>query len=244
MAVKSVICSKCGAEQAIKRNEDGTMNCMFCGEPIENLPEYDENEELVYPEDKVTAQEPLGEAIKTDFILSSEEVEEALLSSGRLKKRKVIPIIETVILSIIFFMMCVVIICQIFDLGLWGFDKGQLQPVEFLFVILVGLFIPAVWVLPQVSKKKYIKNSTSGLEVRVNFYENLAEVVTSDGKESWQLIYNGEYELTETENLILVLLKNHQILVVPKRSFANDGEYEKAVEYLKISESPEEKNEN
>ena len=33
MAIKTVKCEGCGAEQAIMRNEDGTMNCVFCGEP-------------------------------------------------------------------------------------------------------------------------------------------------------------------------------------------------------------------
>ena len=47
MAIKTVKCPQCEAEQAIVRGEDDTMQCAFCGAEI-SLPEYQEGEEMDY----------------------------------------------------------------------------------------------------------------------------------------------------------------------------------------------------
>ena len=226
MKIKTVTCPDCGAEQAILRNEDGTMNCAFCGKEIENLPEPDENEGLYYtdkPEEEAEQRiAPEGEPVKAVFILSADEVESALLTAGKLKKRKLIPIIEAVAFALLGIASLFTVIFGI--LGIGKFTRPGVS--EWIFTVLMFVMIPVVFVLPNKAKKNIVKNSTSGNELTVTVYENVADVVVEkSGEKGWQLPLDGSYTYRYENALTVLSLKNGQILVIPDRA-VNENEVE------------------
>ena len=96
MAIKTVKCPKCDSETAVIKNDEGKVLCPFCGEEITDVPEVGEGEQFEYSDTPNDEQEnkkivPFGEEIDVSFVLSEIEVGNALESSGKLKKRKIIP---------------------------------------------------------------------------------------------------------------------------------------------------------
>lgn len=217
---KLIVCPKCQAEQAICRDDEGKMKCVFCGEELD-LPEYSEEEEFFeqQTEDVPAVQEPVGDPVCLTYVLNEDEVEDALFSSGKIGTRKIIPILETVGLSIAIIIFAIPLIGGQFGL----YDKFQ-KPVVFdwiIFAILLAL-IPLIWILPSRTKKNIVKRSTTGSRLQVEIFENIARVtVNENAEESWVLTL-GDYRLVETERNFIMVLKNGQILVIPKRSVKDE----------------------
>ncbi|MBR2151686.1 MAG: hypothetical protein IJ944_00150 [Clostridia bacterium] len=233
---KTVVCPKCLAEQAISRDADGKMDCVFCGEELE-LPEYEEGEELEPEnfEDEVKNPriEPIGEPIELNYVLNHDEVSDALFSSGKISERKIIPILETIGLSI-----AAVILGLPLILGQFGLVEGFKQPAftDWLFVILMLGLIPVVWIMPNKTKKSIIKRSTTGSQLNVKIFENIATVVVNDNQdEAWDLELGKNYRLVETEIIYILVLQNGQLLVFPKRAI-NDEDIEKVKARIEIKE--------
>lgn len=218
MAIKTVTCQKCGAEQAILRDEDGNMNCLFCGAPMD-LPAYEPGEEpdasYEQPEEpeKLT---PEGEPIPAVFVLSEEEVGTAFAATGKVKERKYILWIETVILA---GFGTAILVMNI--LGL--LNKAGMKPPEvatWLYVVLCYGMLPVIWIMPRRTKRKMIRNATSGNQLTVTIYENLMEIHIEgrDPKDDWQQPFDGSYGYRHEQGLFLLSLKSGQILVIPERS--------------------------
>lgn len=233
---KTVICPKCLAEQAISRDDEGKMSCVFCGEELE-LPEYEEGEELE-PENfdeevKTSRIEPIGEPIELNYVLNHDEVEDALFSSGKISERKIIPILETIGLSI-----AAVILGLPLILGQFSLVEGFKQPAftDWLFVILMLGLIPVVWIMPNKTKKSIIKRSTTGSRLDVSVYENIATIVVNEDKnDAWDLELGKGYRFIETEIIYIFVLDNGQLLVIPKRAVA-DGDIDTLKTRIEIKE--------
>lgn len=233
---KTVVCPKCQAEQAIIRDEEGKMNCVFCGEVLD-LPEYEAGEELDADLPQVVRIQPEGEEIKINYVLSQEEVEDALFSSGKIGQRKIIPILETIGLGIAFIILGLPVI-----FGQFGLMEGFKKPTFFdwLFCVLMLVLIPLVWIMPERTKKSIVKRSTTGSKLDISIYENIATVtVNEEWNESWDLELGKDYRLVETEKIFIFILNNGQLLVFPKRSF-NDEDIDKVRARIEIKETKSE----
>ena len=247
MAIKTVTCKACGAEQAIFRDENGEMKCAFCGEPIE-LPPYEEGEELDAqyspdaPEEK-PALTPVGEPIEAVFVLSEEEVGASFTAAGKVKERKYLLWIETVILlalGIVFLVFNIkglkaagsgtagataitTAVDTVKAVTATGLQKPGIS--EWLFVVLCFGLLPVVWLMPKRTRKKIIKNATSGNQLTITVYENLLNIHVEghDPKDDWQQPFDGSYRLIRAEGLMILDLADGRILVIPERSLPEDG---------------------
>ncbi len=224
MSVKTVICPQCEAEQAIVRDENNIMKCAFCGAEIE-LPEYEEGEELEYSYDETGEKqepkvEPVGERIDAVFVLSEEEVGNAFEISGKIKERKYIIYIE---LALLFFFGTAILVMNI--LGLMG--KAELKAptvTNWLYVALCYGMLPVIAIMPKRTKKKIIRNATSGNQLELGIYENVMEVHI-DGREKaddWQQPFDGSFGVICERGLMVLTLANGQILAIPERCLAED----------------------
>lgn len=220
MAIKTVTCSACGAQQAILRDEDGNMKCVFCGEPID-LPDYEEGEEFDYSYDEKTEEilQPEGEKIDAIFVLNEEEVGTAFTISGKLKERRYILYIETAVLII--FGTIILIMSILGLLGKASMEKPSVG--NWLYVVLCYGMLPVIWIMPKRTKKKIIRNATSGNQLTLSIYDNLLHVHIDgrDESEDWQQPFDGSYGLIHQEGLFVLSLKNGQILVIPERSLTD-----------------------
>ena len=213
---KTVICTECGAEQAICRDDEGKMKCAFCSCELE-LPEYEEGEELTDYITPIKRIEPIGDAIEIEYVLTADEVEEALFSTGKIRERKLIPIIETVFCGIFIIMQGISIGCGLAKVGKYPMPRFS----DWLLLVIMGALIPLVWYLPKKTKKDIVKRSTTGSTLNVKMFENIAEVVVNgDQNDSWYVEYGKDYEILESEKLINVILINEgkKLLVLPKRA--------------------------
>ena len=224
MAIKTVKCPDCGAEQAIMRDEEGKMNCVFCGTAID-LPEYEAGEEMDYayetPEDATKCGvEPQGEKVEAVFVLSEDEVGKSFEISGRLKERRWLLYVETVVL---FLLGTGILVMNI--LGTLG-KAGVQQPdlIMWLYVVLCYGMLPVIWVMPQRTKKKIIKNATSGNQLTLSIYENLINIHIDgrEDKEDWQQPFDGSFGVLHQDGLFVLTLKNGQILVIPERCLTEE----------------------
>lgn len=219
---KTVVCPKCMAEQAISRDADGKMDCVFCGEELE-LPEYEEGESWGNLEENSNESipvEPIGEEIELIYVLNHDEVSEALFTSGKLVERKIIPILETIGLSIAAIILGLPVI-----LGQFGIVEQFKTPrfTDWLFFIMMLCLIPLVWILPERTKKSIIKRSTTGSQITLGIYENVTFVMVDDDlDEMWNFELGKDYRLIETEKIFILVLKSGQLLVIPKRSIADE----------------------
>lgn len=223
MAVKTVICPQCKAEQAILREEESNiMKCAFCEAEME-LPEYEEGEEFDYSYEEETEAEklePQGEKIEAVFVLNEEEVGNAFDVSGKVKERKYIIYIELALLA--FFGLSILVMNV---LGLMG--KGGIQrptTTNWLYVVLCFGMIPVVAILPKRTKQKIIRKSTSGNQLEISIYENLFEVHIAgrDEKDDWQQPFDGSYGVIHDRNLFVLTLSNGQILAIPERALTEE----------------------
>ncbi len=225
MSVKTVKCPECEAEQAILRGEDDTMNCAFCGAKIQ-LPEYQEGEEFDYSyEDEkqtqeVKKEEPQGEKIDAIFVLSEDEVGKAFEVSGKIKERKYIIYIE---LALLFLFGTAILVMNI--LGLLG--KAGVEPPQkstWFYVAMCYGMLPVIAIMPKRTKKKIIRNATSGNQLEIGVYENLFEVHIAghDAEDDWQQLYDGSFGVINEEGLFVLTLANGQILAIPERCLADE----------------------
>ena len=225
MALKTVICPACRAEQAIEREneQDTTMNCVFCGEQIE-LPPYEAGEAEAYSYAEDITEEakllPEGEAILSTFVLSEEEVGTAFTVSGRLKERKWILYIETALLVLLGTFMLVASVLGI--LGKAGFKAPA--TINWVYVVLCFGMLPVIWISPQKTKKKIIKNATSGNQLTLSIYENLIHIHIegNDPEDDWQQPIDGSFGVIDEANMFVLTLKSGQILVIPHRSLTEE----------------------
>ena len=221
MAIKTVKCPKCDSETAVIKDENGKVFCPFCGEEIVDIPEIKEGEQFEYsdvPADKDTKKiEPVGEEIDLSFVLSEEEVGNALETSGKLKKRKIIPFIEAALFGLLGIFSLLSIIFSY--AGLFGMGKTKPNFSHYLVTVICFCMVPAVFTLPERQKKKYIRSATSGNQVNLKVYENLLEVcVLGNEEDAWQLELDGDYGINYEYNQTVLSLKNGQILVIPDRA--------------------------
>jgi len=235
---KTVICPKCLAEQAISRDDEGKMNCVFCGEELE-LPEYEEGEGLdpvIDGDEKENSRiEPIGEPIELTYVLNHDEVEDALFSSGKISERKFIPILETIGLAIAAIIMGIPVFIGQFGL-MENFQKPRFT--DWFFVLLMLCIIPVVWIMPKRTKKSIIKRSTTGSRLDVSVYENIATIVVNEDKnDAWDLELGKGYRFIETEIIYIFVLDNGQLLVIPKRAVA-DGDIDILKTRIEIKEEP------
>ncbi len=229
MAIKTVKCTACEAEQAIVREnpEDTAMACVFCGEPIE-LPAFEEGEGMEYSYDEATQEkepdwEPVGDAITATFVLNEQEVGDAFLLSGKLKERKWILYLETALLAVFGIVMLVSSILGLLNVG--GFKAPQL--INWVYVVLCFGMLPVIWLMPKREKKRRIRAATSGNQLTLTIYENLM-VVHVDGhdpEDDWQLHFDGSFGVIQEGGLFILTLQSGQILVLPERSLT-DGQIE------------------
>ncbi len=222
MSVKTVKCPECEAEQAILRDENNSMKCVFCGAEI-SLPEYEEGEDFdySYEEEKGPEKiEPQGEKIDAVFVLNEEEVGNAFAISGKIKERKYIIYIE---LALLFLFGSAILVMNI--LGLMG-RAGIEKPVttNWLYVALCYGMLPVVAIMPKRTKKKIIRNATSGNQLELAIYENLFEVHIEgrDPKDDWQQLYDGSFGLIHDKGLFVLTLQNGQILAIPERCLTEE----------------------
>ncbi|MBR3844772.1 MAG: hypothetical protein IKM39_04625 [Clostridia bacterium] len=218
MSVKTVKCPECEAEQAIVRDEDNTMKCAFCGAEI-SLPDFEEGESIDYSYDEEKEPEkiePQGEKIEAVFVLNEEEVGNAFAVSGKIKERKYIIYIE---LALLFFFGTAILIMNILGfMGRAGIEKPTTT--NWLYVALCYGMLPVVGMLPKRTKRKIIRNATSGNQLEISIYENLFEVHIEgrDPKDDWQQPYDGSFGLIHDKGLFVVTLQSGQILAIPERS--------------------------
>ncbi len=229
MAIQTVTCPACGAQQAPLAGEDGGMKCAFCGQSID-LPEgvsaledeqwagsYDEAAEAAAP--RLT---PEGEAVKAVFVLSETEVGDAFYLSGKVKERKWLLVVETAVLAALGLGMLIMNI-----LGLLGRAGIQPPPVmNWVYVVVCLGLLPVIWLLPERTRKKMIRTATSGNQLTVTLYDNLLTVHIEgrDEADDWQQPYDGSYALTEGKGLFVLTLKSGQLLVIPRRCFTAEQE--------------------
>ncbi len=222
MAIKTVVCPACGAEQAIMRDEEGKMNCVFCEQPIE-LPEYEEGEGMDYSYDEekpeeVSKTEPVGEKIDAVFVLNEQEVGDAFTVSGKLKERKWILYIETAIFILVGGVTGTMNVIHLVN----GDMKVGFS--EWLIVAVCLFMLPFIWTMPKRTKRKIIQKSTSGNQLTVSIYENLMNihVAGADEKDDWQQEFDGSYQLLHEKGLFVIILSNGQLLVIPERSLTEE----------------------
>lgn len=213
---KTVTCEKCGGVQAIFRDENGGMKCAFCGEEIQNLPPYEEGEELSYGTAEVKT-EPLGEAAEAVFTLRRGEVEKALILTGRLKPHLTASIVETVLLAVLLAIQGSSVISGLLHIG----DAPEPGGMNIFLLVVIIALIPAVWILPRRNNRRIVDSSVSGNELRIRVYENLCEVfIPAEGK-GWNFEYATEkYAVSECEEMLLISLGDGRLLALPKRGFA------------------------
>ena len=246
MAVKTVTCKACGAEQAILRDENGEMKCVFCGAPME-LPEYEEGESLdaQYDDqnkDKKPLLTPEGEPIDAVFVLNEEEVGTAFTAAGKVKERKYILWIETVILLALGIVFLVFNIKGLMAAGGSGAGQSAITTAtnavkavtasdiktpglsEWLFVAICFGMLPVIWLLPKRTRKKIIKNATSGNQLTITVYENLLNIHV-DGRQAdddWQQPFDGSFKVIREAGLFILDLADGRILVIPERSLTEE----------------------
>ena len=225
MAIKTVKCPKCDSETAVIKDEQGKVFCPFCGEEIVDLPEIGKGEQFEYSDDPKTEEktkiQPVGEEIDVCFVLSETEVGNALETSGKLKKRKIIPYIEAGLFGLLGLFTLLSIIFSY--AGLFGMGENKPTPTHYIVTVLCFCMVPAVFTLPERQKRKYIRSATSGNQVNLKIYENVLEVCVLDNEaEAWQLEFNGDFGVTHEYDQTVISLKNGQILVIPDRAVRED----------------------
>lgn len=225
MAIKTITCPACGAEQAIFRGEDDTMQCAFCGETIA-LPDYDQTEEMDYSYEEPAKEtspkvQPVGEKIDAVFVLSEEEVGNAFEVSGKIQERRWILYAETAVFSVVGIITLVMNV-----LNLMGKTASAKTPgfSEWLMVAICFIMIPVIWTMPKRTKQKIIRKSTSGNQLELGIYENLIHVHINgrDEADDWQQPFDGSYGVINQKDLFVLTLQNGQILAIPHRSLTEE----------------------
>lgn len=218
---KTVTCEKCGGVQAIFRDENGGMKCAFCGEEIQNLPPYEEGEELSYGTPDEVKTDPVGEAAEAVFTLRRGEVEKALILTGRLKPHITTSIVETVLLAVLLAIQGSSVVSGLLHIG----DAPSPAGMNIVLLVVIIALIPAVWILPRRNNRRIVDSSVSGNELRIRVYENLCEVfIPAEGK-GWNFEYATEkYKVSECEEMLLISLGDGRLLALPKRGFAQGAE--------------------
>lgn len=218
---KTVTCEQCGGVQAIFRDEEGKMNCAFCGEEIKNLPPYEEGESLDELDAADAGARPEGDPAEAVFTLQKQEVEDALVLTKRIKPHFVSSVVETVLLA---FLLAVQVINLVGGLLKWE-EYPEPGLMSYLLLIVIVALIPAVWILPRRTNKKIVERSVSGHELRVRVYENLCEVAIPAEEHSWNFEFGSEKcSVSECEDLFLITLSDNRLLAIPKRGFAEGTE--------------------
>lgn len=226
MAIKTVKCPKCDSETAVIKTTRERCFAPFAGEEITDVPEVGEGEQFEYsdtPNDEQKNKKivPFGEEIDVSFVLSEIEVGNALETSGKLKKRKIIPYIEAVLFGLLGLFSLLSIIFSY--AGLLGMGKNKPQLSHYLVTVVCFCMVPAVFTLPDRQKKKYIRAATTGNEVNLKIFDNVLEVcVLGNEDEGWQLELNGDYGINYEKEQIVLSLKTGQILVIPDRAVRED----------------------
>lgn len=218
---KTVQCEKCGGVQAIFRDEDGGMKCAFCGEPIENLPPYEEGESLESDYLDEEGVKPEGEPAEAVFTLSRGEVERALILTGRLKPHRTTSIVETVLLAVLLVLQGSTVLGSLLH---WK-DAPDPSTANYLLLIVIIALIPAVWIMPRRTNRRIVDRSVSGNELRVRVYENLCEVFIPAEEKGWQFVFGSEkFTVSEADDMFVLSLSDGRLLALPKRGFAEGAE--------------------
>lgn len=230
MAIKTIKCPGCGAEQAISREEDNTMHCVFCGEQITELPPYEENEGLDdYEEVKEESLPKEGNPVAATFVLTKDEVEKTLTLAGKLKPHTVTTIVETVLIAVLVVMQILSIV-----FGLMG--KGGIKRPDGGTYLMLAVFIallPAVWILPKRTNRRIVERSTSGNELTVTVYENMADIYIKEDAKSWQLDFDNEpFRFSRQEGIQIVEMEGGRLLAVPERAFTQPELADTMASYL------------
>lgn len=217
--LKTVICPECGAEQAIIRDKNGEVHCVFCNCAITDLPPVSDDEDFpdVQRNESKNKTAPVGQAIKTEYILNREEVEKALILSGKLRSRKYIVWAETIVL--VFFVLVMLFSILAGYNGWWNMNKPDMQ--TYFILILAAALIPFVWIMPNRSKKRIVDSKTSGNKISLAVYENLAEIDVEDAQKM-QLVFNDGFNVVQQDGITIIIMKSGHILAVPDRAFKDD----------------------
>ncbi len=216
---KTVTCEKCGGVQAIFRDENGGMKCAFCGEEIENLPPYEQGEELSYGAAESAAQ-PEGEPAEAVFTLNRQEVEDALLLTGRIKPHIMTSVVETVLLVLLLAMQCTSVIGGMLH---WK-DYPEPGGMNYFLLAVIVVLIPVVWIMPRRNNRRIVDRSVSGNELRVRVYENLCEVFIPADDKGWDVTFGKDsFCVSECEEMFVLTLSDGRLLALPKRGFEGDG---------------------
>lgn len=208
-----VKCPKCSAEQEIYVNSEKQAVCVFCGEPITDLPEGFVAEEHMT---KVSAEEEAqpevkkgtGEEIFVEYTLSYDDVKFGLYETGRIKRKRTGAIIETVIIAAFLGLQ----IYNIFKLGFSGLSGS-----DYFMTVVMLLLIPFIWLTPVLYEKKYIKSIADGTKLYAKIYEDLLIIEVEGGEKPSEVPLDKTSVFFDNEQRFFLVIPNGSVIILPKR---------------------------
>ena len=141
--------------------------------------------------------------VNFSFVLTPEEIEQALIVSGKsvFKPKK------SLVQSIILF--------ALFALFLYYFIVSKSY--QYCLLALVCLvFTALVWILPKQTLKTHAKTAADGKTVETTIYCDKIEVKTQYN--DWKMELDEYRKIFETETVFVAIAENNKLLCIPKRA--------------------------
>lgn len=160
-------------------------------------------------EENITQDNKIDDAdIKASFILTKEDIRDALRISGKLNKDRVRSIVLTVLL-IVGLSLYIYKICE--GLGT-GFDY---------FISVLCLFLmAAVWISPRRRDSKFINKSADGREMFVGLTADYLRLsIPGSGTKSKIELHGGGKIITQSDSIYLISAPRGSMFILPKRAF-------------------------
>jgi len=154
---------------------------------------------------------------KISYILSADEVKEALFTAGALKpyKKKVIGlIIISILLTILTF--------------------NPLEPLTYSLVVALAFINLFAYFGFKKHEENTIKGSTTGEITELTAFEDYINVVVKEYDADWNIEKQDVFAVLQSENLIIIQLTDGRLMAFPKSKIndTNRQSFEKVLNYF------------
>jgi hypothetical protein len=151
------------------------------------------------------------------YILSQDEVREAMILSGAIKPNRKKGIIQAVLCAVLAVIFLI---------------DGIRNPSDISAYVLFGisvLLIPLILILPKKTEEAIVRGNTDGAEITLNLSDEKIEIGVSGENipdYSWEIEGGQVEKILESEKLFSIILKDNRALGIPKRALDDKTESE------------------
>lgn len=160
-----------------------------------------------------------GNPVTAEYVLSEEEIREALFLSGKIKKHTAKSLLQTALALLGLALFISNIIAE------------PLNPLHYIFSGLCLLLIVLVWIYPAVLTRRMVKKAADGKTLRIRLEPGCLTIIGENGEED-RIYLHKKLRMGENDFLYLLFLPDDTVFVLPKRIFTPEN-FQPAGEYLR-----------